>query len=77
MKTIFKLVSITLVLEYYSKNKLLIKVFIYLVLIKKNKESEICKDLTEVLITNQGPKRCFQFFNIFPFIQIWSPNIVT
>ena len=41
------------------------------------KKSKTLEDFIEVFITNQGPKRCFQFFNFFPFIQIWCTNIVT
>ena len=43
----------------------------------KLEKSKNYKDLIEVFITNQGPKRRFQFFNFFPFIQIWCTNIVT
>lgn len=42
--------------------------------LEKSKNDE---DLIEVFITNQGPKRCFQFFNFFPFIQIWCTNVMT
>ena len=41
----------------------------------KLEKSKNYKDLIEVFITNQGPKRRFQFFNFFPFIQIWCTNI--
>ena len=43
----------------------------------KLEKSKNYKDLIEVFITNKGPKRRFQFFNFFPFIQIWCTNIVT
>lgn len=35
------------------------------------------KNKTRKFITNQGPERCFQFFNFFPYIQIWCANTVT
>lgn len=43
----------------------------------KLEKSKNYEDLIEMFITNQGPKRCFQFFNFFPFIQIWCTNVVT